>query len=169
MNSITKFFNEITIYKALALALSPLLLMWSSMYELIVSLVALITIDMYLGAKVFAKENNQNINLFNPFTWQTFKSGKWRLTVNKAKDYFILLVAAFIVNTYVIAKTPIVIFGYSLQELILISFCIIETWSIGENFKKLRGYNIFEFIFKFVKDKDWKKSIDSLKDAEKKE
>jgi len=162
MESIINFFKTINYKKALVLILGPLLLMWQSMEKMFVSLIVLITIDMIMGIRVYLKDNKVNLTVLRPSTWKHIQSSGLKRTSSKAKDYFLVIAATYAINAHVLKK-PIIIYNYSAQEIVLITLAIIELWSIGENFRKLRGYNIFDYVIGFIKDKDWKKTLDDIK------
>lgn len=161
MDTIIKFFKTFTLDKAIVLLLSPLVLLFQNLGDMMVSLFALITIDLIMGIRVYVKTNNERLQLLKPSTWKHIKSAGLKKTTSKAKDYFLIIVATFVINTYIV-KVPISFFDYNIEELVVVSLAVIEIWSIGENFRTLRGYNIFEFVYKIIKDKDWKKSLDDI-------
>jgi hypothetical protein len=65
-------------------------------------------------------------------------------------------------------KDVVNVYGFGLDGLTALILGVIELWSMGENFRKLRGYNIFEYLFKLIKTKDIAATVSDIKNLEEK-
>lgn len=153
MTSITKFFGSFNFKKALMLLASPFVALYNDYKVMAIGLLILILIDLITGIKVYVKDNNLKLSLFKPSTWGIINSAGLRQTIAKFKDYVVVIVAVFFFDNYIL-KSPLIAFGYNLTEILILVLAVVELWSIGENFKSLRGYNIFDYIRKLIFKKD---------------
>ncbi|WP_062057428.1 hypothetical protein [Aquimarina longa] len=163
MNSIIVFFTRFNLKKAFLLFISPLLVICRDYETMIFGLISIMIINLRTGIKVYCKENYCKISILKPKTWEHLKSIGLRKTMSKLKDYILVIIAFFFFENYLL-KSPLDIFRYNGTELIIVTLGLIEVWSIGENFKKLRGYNIFEYIKNLIIKRDVQTVIKDITD-----
>lgn len=168
MKTIVKFFSSINLGKAALLVVSPLILFWQSMGGMIIGLGFLIFIDLVMGIRADLKQKDLDFKFLRVNTWKNIESDGLKRTANKAKDYAFLIIGAFVLSQYML-KGCFEILDFGIDEITAALLGAIELWSIGENFRKLRGYNILEYVAKFFKSKDISKAFEDVKNAEKKD
>lgn len=161
MNSIFKFFSGFNLQKALLLLASPFLAMWHNYKIMAVGLLVVMILDLRTGIQVYCKKNNVKIKVLKPKSWGYIQSAGLRRTMSKLKDYLGVIIAAYFFGHFIL-KEPLDIFGYNLTELMMVVLGAIELWSIGENFKELRGYNIFDYIKKLIINRDAGAVLDDI-------
>lgn len=162
MNSVIAFFKGLNLKKIILLLLAPLLLMWNDLSTMFIGLMVLVTIDLQMGIKVHNKLHKQKFILWKRETWGVVKSKGLRQTASKIKDYVLIIVGVWTLN-HKILKNPLSLFEYNVEEMVIITLAVVELWSMGENFKKLRGYNILEYVFRLFKNKDINKTIEDIR------
>lgn len=153
MDAILKFFTQFNYKKGILLLTSPILAMWQDYRVMTAGLLVIMFVDLYTGIKVYCTKNNVKLSIFKIKSWGHIKSGGLRRTLSKLKDYLLVIIAFHFFETYVL-KSPLDIFGYKGTELIFVTLAVIELWSIGENFKAKRGYNIFEYMKRLLINRD---------------
>lgn len=163
IKSLTIYFKDFSLHKLLFFIINPLILMYNSYYTMFFTLLLIILVDLRFGIRVYCKENNLRVKLFSPSTWGVVTSSGFRQTLTKGKDYFFIVFSVFLLENHML-KSEIVFFNYNLTHLSFIVLSAVELWSIGENFRKLRGYNFFQLLYKVISKKEIKEAVDELKE-----
>lgn len=148
MKSLLKFFSKLTIGKKVLLILTPLISLVAGMKIIIIGLWLIILIDLITGIRKDMHIKNIPFNIFNKSFWMTIKSYALRKTWKKTYEYNIGMLLFVIFESMVLGVTPVSIIGksFTLSELSAIIPCIVEMWSIFENFEAVSGKNLLKRI-----------------------
>jgi hypothetical protein len=166
VNSLTIFFKTFSLKKMLLFFLNPLMLICSEYYQMFFVLLLIVFIDLRFGIKVYCKDKGKILKIKKPSTWSLLTSSGFRKTFNKIKDYIFLIFAIFLLDKYML-NIGVLFFNYTLTHLSFIVLSGVELWSIGENFKKIRGYNFLELLHKIIVKKSLNDAIENLKETSK--
>lgn len=166
LKKILEFFSSFNYKKLMILIFNPIILMYNNYYYLFLALLIISLVDLRFGIKVYAKQNKKKFKYKSPSTWGIIKSEGIRKTFKKLKDYFYIILAVFCIEQYMFKGTDATILGYTITHICFLILAGIEAWSIGENFKKLRGYNLFEYLLNFLLKRDIKETLKEIQDEE---
>ncbi len=136
--------------------------MTNNYYTMFFTLFFIAMIDLRFGIRVYCKGKSTKFAVLKPSSWYLIKSSGIRQTFIKLKDYFFIIFSVYLIENYMLKK-GVSIFDYDLTHITFILLSGIELWSIGEKFKKLRGYNIFELFQKVVFKKDISAAVEEIK------
>jgi hypothetical protein len=128
-------------------------------------LLILITIDLYWGIKKSQIGKTQKISIFKPSTWGEITSEGLRRTLRKIPEYITIIIAIHALETLFL-KEPLELLGYGLTAIIFLIIAFVELWSIGENFKAVKGYNILEYFHKVFITRDFNSIKEELEKKE---
>ena len=167
LKSLIIYFKEFSFSKLLFFVINPLVLMYNNYFAMFFTLLLIILVDLRFGIRVYCKENNLQVKLSKPSTWGVITSSGFRQTLNKGKDYFFIVFSVFLLEQYML-KSEVILFNYNLTHISFIVLSAVELWSIGENFRKLRGYNFFELLQKIIIQKDMSATVTKIKKSKKK-
>ncbi len=156
---IRKFFMfftaNIDLSKIIGLMISALMAELINTLPLIIALVILMLIDLRFGVKKWIKKEQKAGRKVNRFFILNFNSDGMRKTLSKGTDYFWMIICAVVFEILVLQHLDIKIQWRNLNipSLMIAIMCFVEIWSIGENYKELRGYNIVTYIISVLKGK----------------
>lgn len=154
MKSIISFFKKITIGKKVILITIPIISVLVNMKSIIIGLWLIVFIDLITGIRKSMHDSSVPFNIFNKSFWLIIKSYMLRKTWKKVYEYNLGILLFVIFESMVLGVTPITIIGkvFTLSELSAIIPCIVEVWSIFENFEAVSGKNLLKRISSLLPD-----------------
>jgi len=152
MNSLLVFFKKLTMWKKIAIFISPIITLLVSMKLLILGLFLLIFIDLVTGIAKNLYLRGISLNPFKAAFWGAIKSYLIRNTWRKTYEYGIGIVVLATLEMLVLGSTPITFLAktFSLTELAIVIPSIIEVWSIFENLEEISGKNMLKRLSEFM-------------------
>ena len=146
MKSVQLFFKSLTIWKKLALLISPVLAILISMQTALIGLVFLIFVDLITGINKTQNEKGIPTNPFKKAFWTSIKSYLLRKTWRKSYEYGIGIIVVVVFEALVFGSASIHLISktFTISEIAVIVPAIIELWSIFENLEQKSGNNVLK-------------------------
>lgn len=162
MNSITAFFEKLTLGKKVLLLISPIISILVSMKIILLGLLILVFIDLLTGIRKNLHQNNIKISFLKKDFWCSIKSYLLRKTWKKTYEYLFGIMTIVVLENLILGETTIEVMDkvFTISELSAVIPALIEVWSIYENMEAVSGNNVLKkakkyLIKKFLKTDDF--------------
>ena len=157
-HSVIKFLSKMNESKLVAIFITPLIAFFVIHEVLIFTLLLFVFIDWLTGVEKDFHNKQIAFKFKKPRTWKNFRgitSEGFRRTLNKLKDYFILVTVVFFLESNIIGHTIIEFNqkGFTLTSMFLALLSVVEVYSIFENKEATGTTNYFKFILGFLPEK----------------
>jgi hypothetical protein len=156
--SVVKFWSKYQDSKLALFLITPLIAFLMTHEFLVYTLMLLSLLDLVTGIEKTANHKKLKLNLLKKENWKNWRvitSEGIRKTCNKIKDYGLLTIVIFLLETNVIGKT-IIEFNpqnFTLTAWTLVGLCFIEVWSIYENREEIGKRNYLKIMLNFLPEK----------------
>lgn len=155
-NMIHKLTAAFATIKPFSSTIIGLLTIFAPITPIIYSMMFLVFLDFISGIRASIKRDGIEFKFFRVSTWKNIKSKKIGITIDKIVSYLLLILAAFVVDTYLIKVT-----GLYLTKAVSALFGIREFISLLENAGTILGFNIVAFFIVIFK-KGWKAGMEEM-------
>lgn len=157
-HSVVKFLSKMNDSKLVAIFITPLIAFFVAHEILIFTLLLFVFIDWVTGVEKDFFSKKIDFKFTRLKTWKNFRnitSEGVRRTLNKLKDYFILVVVVFFLESNIIGISLIEFNEniFTLTSMFLTLLSVVEVYSIFENKEATGTTNYFKFILGFLPEK----------------